>query len=249
MAGECSTARIFGLFFGPGMGGKEKQAATFMVFGVTNIIQYWIYIYIFKAFTTFTTFTIFPTSTVIIGFHIYNIYFLETKNNLWIAKTPLPTVGRSHQKTGGPCPQDASLLVTTRMSWHFGSGIPKKTLHLPLLVGGGSIPMHVYTIFIWDGVGFWSSNVVFEATSSNEHGQLLVKDGLTKFLPFLKQAWFWLGSKTWGHVCREEQNRTYLSTTWRIIRVSKWLITMVIVSPLRIWLWDPLQFMAYINGL
>ena len=33
---------------------------------------------------------------------------------------------------------------------------------------------------------------------------------------------------------KKKKDRTYLSTTWRIIRVSKWLITMVIVSHLRI---------------
>ena len=38
--------------------------------------------------------------------------------------------------------------------------------------------------------------------------------------------------------------------TWRIIPVSKWLLTMVIVSPIRIRLWDPFQmaFWWLING-
>ena len=43
---------------------------------------------------------------------------------------------------------------------------------------------------------------------------------------------------------------TFLSqktSTWRIIPVSKWLETMVIVSPLRIGLWDPFQ-MAELYG-
>ena len=42
-------------------------------------------------------------------------------------------------------------------------------------------------------------------------------------------------------------NRTYLQllTTWRIIPLSKWLITMVIVSPLG--LWDLFQ-MAFLSG-
>ena len=40
------------------------------------------------------------------------------------------------------------------------------------------------------------------------------------------------------------------TSTWRIIPVSEWLITMVIVSPLRIGLWDPFQmaFLWLING-
>ncbi len=32
---------------------------------------------------------------------------------------------------------------------------------------------------------------------------------------------------------------------WRIIPFSKWIITMVIVSPLRIGLWDPFQMVLF----
>ena len=43
------------------------------------------------------------------------------------------------------------------------------------------------------------------------------------------------------------------TSTWRIIPLSKWLITMVILSPLKITLWDPIQmaclWLILINGV
>ena len=60
-----------------------------------------------------------------------------------------------------------------------------------------------------------------------------------------------IGSKSWGHDVLEDglmEVEDLEIFTWRIIPGLVRLITMVIVSPVRIGLWDPFQ-MAEIYGL